>query len=133
MAAVQKVVTAVRSSRSNYGLTVREKAALMLACTDGALAADLTDMAQEIATLSSSSSVRILQVTPMACSHIVTQLLPAGLVFRLSQRQFQSVVLDWEADRLASFGEQGQSIRQTVLMHCKLCQCDGTGSHQELL
>ena len=67
MAAAQKVVTAVRSSRSEYGLTVRDKAALMLACNDGALAASLVELAQEIATLSSSSSVRLLQVRGRGC------------------------------------------------------------------
>ncbi len=67
MAAAQKVVAAVRSSRSEYGLTVRDKAALMLACTDGALAASLAELAQEIATLSSSSSVRLLQVRAGGC------------------------------------------------------------------
>ncbi len=62
MAAAQKVVAAVRSSRSEYGLTVRDKAALMLGCSDSALAASLAELAQEIATLSQSSSVRLLQV-----------------------------------------------------------------------
>ena len=67
MAAAQKVVAAVRSSRSEYGLTVRDKAALMLACTDGALAASLAELGQEVATLSSSSSVRLLQARVVVC------------------------------------------------------------------
>ena len=62
MAAAQKVVTAVRSSRSDYGLTVREKAALMLTCSDGSVAASLAELTQEIGTLTSSSSVRLLRV-----------------------------------------------------------------------
>ena len=62
MAAAQKVVASLRSLRNDYGLTVRQRAAVMLACTDGALAGVLGDMAPEIATLSSSSSVTVLKV-----------------------------------------------------------------------
>ncbi len=62
MAAAQKVVASLRSVRNDYGLTVRQRAAVMLACSNSALAASLADMAPEIATLSSSSSVTVLKV-----------------------------------------------------------------------
>ena len=63
MAAAQKVVASLRSVRNDYGLTVRQRAAVMLACSNSALAASLADMAPEIATLSSSSSVTVLKVS----------------------------------------------------------------------
>ena len=97
MAAAQKVVTAVRSSRSNYGLTVREKAALMLACNDSALAADLAELAPEIATLSSSSSARVLQVLRNdLLTFVHSRCQPALRCFRGIAKH---VMLEWVADR----------------------------------
>ena len=63
MEAAQKVVSALRSLRSDYGL-VKEKPSVSLACSDPATAAGLAQCAALIATLSTSSSVTLLEVSP---------------------------------------------------------------------
>lgn len=63
MEAAQKVVSAVRSLRSDYGL-VKEKTTVSLTCADATLAAGLSECAALIATLSTSSSVTLMQASP---------------------------------------------------------------------
>ena len=59
--AAQKVISAVRSLRSDYGLT-KEKSSVSLTCADASLAPGLVECAALIATLSTSASVILLQV-----------------------------------------------------------------------
>ena len=61
MEAAQKVISAVRALRSDYGLT-KEKPTVSLACSDATVAAGLRESAAEIATLSTSSAVSVLDV-----------------------------------------------------------------------
>ena len=61
MEAAQKVISAVRALRSDYGLT-KEKPTVSLACSDATVAAGLRESAAEIATLSTSSAVTVLDV-----------------------------------------------------------------------
>lgn len=63
MEAAQKVVSAVRSLRSDYGL-IKEKTTVSLTCADVNLAAGLSECAALIATLSTSSSVTLMQASP---------------------------------------------------------------------
>ena len=64
MEAAQKVVSALRSLRSDYGLT-KEKPSVSLACTDSATTAGLVECSALIATLSTSSSVVLLEASPV--------------------------------------------------------------------
>ena len=74
MEAAQKVVSALRSLRSDYGL-VKEKPSVSLACSDPATASGLAECAALIATLSTSSSVTLLQVRQRKALHLRSQTL----------------------------------------------------------
>ena len=112
MEAAQRVVTAVRSLRADYGL-VREKTAVSLACADAALAAGLAECAPLIATLSTASSVTLLQVSrrspsPKPCNSGTA---PSVTVLQVGQSVSHSV--SRSVDQSVSLSV-GQSVSRSV-------------------